>query len=528
MLFPSAKSFRCGTAAAKIGRADQAWQALNRLPENSSMKSPLITAAAGATAMVLPDLLRADIRDPRRQARRASPVRVRGQVRAEGRGLPRVAVTDGFTVVDTGADGSFELVSAADREFVSVSLPSGYRIPTNPTGTARLYQPIRGDGGSEMTTQFDLEPDGSTGEEHALLLLADIQVQNTDEVRWFREQTVPDVQALAAGMGAADVFGFSCGDIMYDHLELYPEYEKGVQQTGIPFFQVLGNHDMDYGYRGDHASHLTFSRHFGPRYYSFNRGQVHYVVLDDVFWHGVGYIGYLDGDQLAWLAADLERVEPGSTVILAAHIPILGSRHLRTGERNPAITVSVTNREMLYRLLEPFDAHILTGHTHENEHVFEHGVHEHVHGAVCGAWWSGPICADGAPSGYGVYEIQGSDVSWRYKATGHGFDYQIRAYAHGAEPTAPDEIVANVWDWDPAWEVTWYEDGVRRGPMARRIGYDPLSVELHSGPDLPPRRTWVEPYPTGHLFYAPASREAGSITVEAKDRFGRIFSAGVG
>ena len=33
--------------------------------------------------------------------------------------------------------------------------------------------------------------------------------------------------------------------------------------------------------------------------------------------------------------------------------------------------------------------------------------------------------------------------------------------------------------------------------------HDPLSMELHTGPDLPPRRTWVEPYVTDHLFSAP-------------------------
>ncbi len=59
-------------------------------------------------------------------------------------------------------------------------------------------------------------------------------------------------------------------------------------------------------------------------------------------------------------------------------------------------------------MLEPFNAHLISGHTHENEHVFEGGIHEHIHGAVCGAWWSGPICYDGTPNGYGVYEIKGN------------------------------------------------------------------------------------------------------------------------
>ena len=101
----------------------------------------------------------------------------------------------------------------------------------------------------------------------------------------------------------------ACGDLMYNHLELFPEYERAVKEMGVPFFQVIGNHDMDFTAAGDAHSGDTFSRHFGPRYYSFDRGAVHYVVLDDVFWHGSGYIGYLDDDQLTWLAGDLARVE---------------------------------------------------------------------------------------------------------------------------------------------------------------------------------------------------------------------------
>jgi hypothetical protein len=187
--------------------------------------------------------------------------------------------------------------------------------------------------------------------------------------------------------------------------------------------------------------------------------------------------------------------------------------------------MAVQNREALYRLLEPFRSHILAGHTHENEHVFEGGAHEHVVGTVCGAWWSGPICYDGTPNGYGVYEVRGEEITWRHKSTGRPADHQLRLYPPGADPKAPDEIVANVWDWDPSWTVTWFEDGERRGAMARRVGLDPLSVELHTGPDLPARRTWVEPMPTAHLFYAPIARATREVRVEARDRFGRTYAA---
>jgi hypothetical protein len=255
---------------------------------------------------------------------------------------------------------------------------------------------------------------------------------------------------------------------------------------------------------------------------------VHYVVLKDVFWHGVGYLGYLGREQLTWLEQDLRLIEPGRTVIVVTHIPVLSTRTLRAGQSSPSITTSVANRDALYRILEPYRAHILSGHTHENEHLRDGGCRHHVAGTVCGAWWSGPICGDGTPNGYPVYEVRGEEVTHRYKATGLPFSHQLRAYPHGADPTATNEIVANVWDWDPDWRVIWYENGERKGLMTQRRGNDPWSRQLHSGPELPPRRTWVEPYPTDHLFYAPASRDAREIVVEATDPRGRRYTARVG
>ncbi|UCC81881.1 MAG: calcineurin-like phosphoesterase family protein [Gemmatimonadota bacterium] len=490
-----------------------------------SRRTFLRTATLSAAALALPTRVIGDpyaALAPRRPVR---PVRIRGQVRGPEGGIGGAAVSDGLEVVGTARDGTFELVSSADRQFLQMSVPGGYSIPLNATGTARFYQPIRPDAGDELEAVFELERLPRPDERHVVLVLADPQTQNEQEVEWLHEETVSDVKHVVAGLGDREVFGIACGDIMYNNLEHFPGYERVVSAMGVPFFQVVGNHDMDFEARTDEDATATFSRHFGPRYYSFDRGAVHYVVLDDVFWHGSDYIGYIDHAQLTWLANDLALIEPGRTVFVAVHIPVLGSRHVRDGAAEPGSSMAIMNREALYRLLEPYEAHVLAGHTHEIEHVYEGGVREHVCGAVCGSWWSGPICPEGTPKGYTVYEVDGSQVSWRYKSTGHGFDHQIRAYPHGANPEAPDEIVANVWDWDPEWSVVWYEDGDRVGEMARRIGLDPLSVELHTGPDLPVRREWVEPVRTGHLFYAPASRDAHEIRIEATDRFGRVYTA---
>jgi len=448
-----------------------------------------------------------------------TPVRIRGRVTASGRPVPNAGVSDGISVIATGADGRFELVSGTGKGFLSLIPPRGYALPTSGAGTLLLHRPILPDGSGEMRSDFTLDP-ASDDEHHVFLVLADPQTQDEYEMGRFHAETVPDVQGTVSTLGLP-CFGVGCGDLMFDRLDLFPEYERAVSRMGIPFCQVVGNHDLDQDGASDAASVATFSRHFGPNRYAFNRGNVHYVVLDDVFWHGADYLGHVDGEQLEWLAADLALVERGGTVVVFLHIPVYTSISSREqGSARPDYKVAVTNREALYRLLEPYRAHIYSGHTHESDHIYEGGVHEYTVGAVCGAWWSGDICYDGTPNGYGVFEVRGEEIRGRYKATGQPAAHQLRAYSRGADPTAPEEIVANVWNWDPAWTVVWYQGADRRGAMARRTGLDPLSVAQHLGPDLPERRKWVDPVRTDHMFYAPVAAGATDLRVEAVDGWG--------
>ena len=484
-----------------------------------------VAAGLAAATTVTPERILADPYAPLPGAMAVpDPVRIRGRVVAAGRGLARVGISDGRSVVRTDVEGRFELVSSMDQRFVSCRLPAGHRIPLNPTGTARFYQAIRPDRRGEMDALFELEPMDESDDKHTMLLLPDVQTEDAWEMEQFHALSVPDLRSTVEALGDREAFGIACGDIMFDDLSLYPEYERAVRRIGVPFLQVIGNHDLDFDGEVDEETSRTFSRHFGPRYYSFDRGAVHYVVMDDVFYIGTGYVGYVQQDQLRWLEEDLAGIEAGKTVVMALHIPVQGTRYIRAGERRPAPAVSVNNREALYRLLEPFNTHVVCGHTHENDHNYENGVHEHVSGTICGAWWSGPICGDGTPHGYSVYEVSGDEVVWRYKSTGFDAAHQMRAYLPGADPGAPDELVANVWDADEGWTVVWYEDGERRGLMARRVGYDPVSQRIHAGDELPPRRTWVDPFPR-YLYYAPISHQAGEVRVEATDRFGRTYSA---
>ncbi len=455
------------------------------------------------------------------------PLRIRGCVSSGGMGIARVGVSDGRSVVMTDGEGMFELASDSSRRFVHVSLPAGYEIPTQPTGTARLYRPIRPDSGGVMETGFTLEPMKGQDLEHAFILMADPQTRTKGDVERLHGEAVPDLRETAARLSPAHVFGVACGDIMYGNLELFPGYERAVREMGFPCFQVLGNHDVDSAALIDRLSTRTFERYFGPAYYSFNRGEIHYVVLDDICWTG-DYIGFIDDDQLGWLGADLALVEKGRTVVVFMHIPPYTSRHTRYGRTRPGDKAVVANREQLYRLLEPFRAYAVCGHMHESEYLRDGGADIHVCGALCGAWWTGPICQDGTPNGYAVYTVKGGELQWRYKATGKDAGHGMRLYPPGSDSARTRHFIANVWSADDAWKVVWYEDGERRGGMKRGIGWDPLAERLYLGKKLPERYAWVDPVLTGHLFYAIPSPGTRRIVVEATDRWGNIYTGRLG
>ena len=458
-----------------------------------------------------------------KRAKSEGEIILKGKVQASGQGISGVAVTDGKNIVLTDKNGTYELHSSADAEFVYISVPSGYAFPEE-RGIAKFYAPLTQKSGV-ITNDFSLQKLTQDDTKHNFVVWADTQMISKKDSEQLKRETVPDLQAFVKSYPSNSLFhGIGCGDLVWDHHEFFTDYKEAIGATGILFFNVIGNHDMYIDARTDDMSAQSYKQQFGPTYYSFNRGQIHYVILDDVFFIGTAkkYIGYLTENQLRWLEKDLAAVKPGSTVVVSLHIPTNTGAARRSGKEEE-FGGTVSNRKQLYKILAPYKVHILSGHTHFNDTWEEDGIMEHNHGTVCGAWWTGPICGDGTPSGYGVYEVDGSKVRWYYKSTGKPKEHQLRIYERGSDANSPMEIVANVWNWDNKWKVEWWEDGQAKGAMQQRVGLDPLAVELYAGPELPNKHKFVEPTLADHLFYATPSKEARNVTVKATDRFGNVY-----
>jgi hypothetical protein len=432
---------------------------------------------------------------------------IKGRVTDGKKGLANVVISDGYSLVLTDAKGNYTITTDDKATNIFMSTPAGYEFKTD-YSVSRQYEAL----GSRNEYDFNLTRLKKDDSKHHFIIWADPQVKNKKDVKQMMDTAVPDVQELIRTLGPeALVHGICVGDIVWDNHALFPDYNEAVAKMGIPFFQALGNHDMDYRQGGDETSDKTFKATYGPTYYSFNRGKAHYVVLDDVRYLGVErtYDGYVSEDQLSWLEKDLKHVGKDQLLIINLHIPVHNA---------------VKNNSALYALLADYkNVHIMSGHTHYNINKITNGIYEHNHGTVCGAWWTGPICEDGTPRGYGVYEVDGTDLKWYYKSTGLDRTEQVRVYADSL--TDQKRIIANVWNWDPEWKVEYFLDDKPMGLLEQQKGFDPMAVELYKGDKMPASRSFAEPKKMDHLFVAHFKPGPKKIKVIATDRFGEKYTA---
>ena len=142
---------------------------------------------------------------------------------------------------------------------------------------------------------------------------------------------------------------------------------------------------------------------------------------------------YIDEKQLSWHEKDLENVPKGSTVIVTLHIPTVYGESEKPNYLSQ-LFASVMNKQALFDILEPYIVHILAGHTHMQwTTIVNENLTEHVFSAACGAWWQGPVCTDGCPRAYDVFEIDGENITWYYKGVGLDRTNQFQLYPVGAE-----------------------------------------------------------------------------------------------
>ena len=453
----------------------------------------------------------------------AKAERVKGTVKdTEGKAVAGVVVSDGLNTAQTDEKGRFELEADDDSRFVFISTPSGY-ISSTLKGKNLFYKEIKK---KVKSYDFVVEKNAKDDTNHNVIVIADPQISDRDELPELSKHA-EDIAAYVKEIDGEYTFGLCLGDIVgWDH-SIYPEYNKVMDKTGLEYRYVIGNHDMtNYG-RSYETSMTNYEDMFGPCWYSFNVGKVHYIVLNDNFFLGRDwyYIGYLDERQLAWLEKDLSYVPKGSKVVVSMHIPTTLDKSDRDAFSYDVIVDNLCNKTALYDMLKPYETLILSGHMHtaDYEQIAPNITEINVAG-LCGAWWCGEVCIDGSPAGFKHFDMDGDKSTWIYKGCGHPLDYQMKVYVD--DPTFPGEVIANVWDYDPTWKVEYFEDGVKVCDMERFMDKDPLARELYKDQSKL-KRNWVYAARTENMFRAKKSEDAKKLEVRVTDRFGRVYTKAI-
>ena len=505
---------------------------------------------------------------------------VKGIVYAADKPLKGVAVSDGVSITLTDAEGRYWLPTDKRSGSVFISIPSGYEVSADGV-FPRFWAALEAPAGEVERHDFPLtEVDN---DRHVMLAVTDIHLSNQNsDLEQFCTRFIPDVKQVAAGFGDTPVYTLNMGDSAWDaywYSNRYSlkDFRRTMNIVGYPsqMFCAMGNHDNDgatiHSDSVDFAASAPFRKIIGPRYYSFNIGKVHYVVLDNLIYvntpkkssgsDGIAgkrdYIRRVDPVQLEWLRRDLALVKDKSApVVVAMHAAAFRYKFV-TDEVQPGFSQPAYSEE-LKACFDGFkDVHFVSGHIHKNllsrvdEHLIEHNM-----GAVCGSWWRtganhfqmlGP---DAGPNGYTIFTIDGKRMEWTYRSIEDG-DKQFRAcdmnevarYYAASEDLAEflkhyperrdfrkeagrNRVYINIWCWEPAWKLSVKENG-RELPVTREQTEDPLYVISY---DVP-QSVWKGRYPADYgtrnkqhnLFVVEASAPDTTLEIEVTDAFGRVY-----
>lgn len=207
--------------------------------------------------------------------------------------LAGVGVSNGREVVATDAEGKYAL-AVDDDTTIFVIKPTGYRTIIDELNLSRFYYTHKPNGSPELDFP-GVEPTGplpakidfplSVAEEPSsfdVLFFGDPQPRNQKEIDYIAHDVVEEL------IGADVAFGVTLGDILFDDLSLFDSYNRTLGKIGVPWYNVIGNHDINFASETDELSDETYERVYGPAYYSFNYGGVHFLVVDDIHWLRLG------------------------------------------------------------------------------------------------------------------------------------------------------------------------------------------------------------------------------------------------
>lgn len=471
--------------------------------------------------------------------------------KTDGTPIPGVSVTDGLQIVYTDDQGAYQFKLDSLSRFVYISIPAGYNFDREGAQVG-FYAKIRkstGDTDTMMTKDFVLTPLTVNDNNHVCLAMGDIHITNSTNRDLFISRYADMITKNALSPAYPLVHIQNVGDILTDRIQynyLWKELQTGLS---LPTFNVIGNHDHNKSVANDDMkADDAYEDAFGPTYYSYNRGKVHYIALDDI-WYEPGTAEPVNKSykcpnirprQLEWLTRDIANVPTDHLLVVSVHCPFANpAGNLRN-------TYSIT-QAMDVLVSRGHKVKVLSGHSHV---LYNHvnltpkgypNISEHCLATSCGAWWEDiffetqqdwqSISQDGTPGGYKAFRFNGAEAAWIYKAyydttylnvftnQARSYNLQTKSSVKRADGTLLSNCIAlNVWDWDSAWKVEWLNGNTWEEMSRFSSGaYDPVALETFDTYGEVIKATL-----TYHLFYCVPPTYLSTFSYRITNRFNQV------
>ena len=169
----------------------------------------------------------------------------------ENRGSPACESSNGLTIVETDSNGRYEIPvdndvgsvrdqaeRLADATFRRVAAevllhPQAERL------AEMKYAGVEPTGPLPDSVDFPLYPQEEPQTFQAILF-GDTQPRNQQEVDWIAHDVIEEL------IGTDASFGVTLGDIVFDDLSIMEPLNRTIALLGIPWYNVVGNHDINY------------------------------------------------------------------------------------------------------------------------------------------------------------------------------------------------------------------------------------------------------------------------------------------
>ena len=135
--------------------------------------------------------------------------------------------------------------------------------------------------------------------------------------------TLEEAIAKIGALPNKPAFLIHTGDITHlSKPQQFDDAEQRIARARLETHYVPGEHDIIDENNGQAYLDRYGKGSKGKGWLSFDHGGVHFVGLNNVFDLKAGGMGNLGGDQLAWLADDLNGKSASTPIVVFAHVPL--------------------------------------------------------------------------------------------------------------------------------------------------------------------------------------------------------------